>query len=229
MRLLPMDQLYGMVDLNTNLSGGADAFKSEQISDDIVSPDIVIDEDLFTTEGNLSIENVLCWDAGEWHFNTTTAPELTGNEDDLQTIVQGITLDNTVAVSNAPTSDVITEHTIPGGAEASTESRFVRRVTHLHQSNEENAAGEINIAMKPDIVQMPARQRVHVSNAIGWFDIGEALTSAHYHHWGDSKATGATPRWQVGIKARRMECDFLELQFDRQTLLGILNAVNQIF
>lgn len=226
-----MDQLYGMIDLNTLVETSGDTFSAEQITANTIEPDIVIDEDLFTQEGQLNIENVLCWDIGEWLSNCTAAPDITGGESVRQNIRAGITVDNTVNVSNGPTSDVLAQHTIPGGAEATTQTRFVRRWSHLEFSNEENAAGEINInSFRADIVDAPARQLVQSeTKSHGWFDMGQVLTGAHYHHWVDSLLTGAAVRCSLGAYARRVEIDFLELQFDRQTLLGILQAVNQVF
>jgi len=41
--------------------------------------------------------------------------------------------------------------------------------------------------------------------------------------------TANIAQFSLGMRARRISMDFLELMFDRQTLIGILNAVGQVF
>lgn len=225
-RILPMDQLYGFLDIDLTVEGGNDVFNSDQVPDAVIAPDVVIDEDLFSSSGSLNIEQVLCWDIGQLEFFSGLSGDITTGGDILQSISQGLTKDNTVNAGDAPTSDVNAQHTRPGGADSDVSSRYVARAQHFDFANEtHDATGQMNVSnLKAHIVQVQPRTLIK-----GGRDVGTVLTSAHYHHWVDSILTGRTHTMSVGALVRRVDVDFLEIIFDRVTLIGILNAVNQVF
>jgi len=228
-RVLPMDLHYGAVGLSDLALSAADTFTAVQISDDIISPDVVIDEDLFTSEGDLDIQEILTWDCARFEWGSVTSPTVVAGQNKVQSSDQGLVLDNRVEAI-LPTNDSSAQQTRASGNELGTESRFVDRVNHMKFANEENAVGEIDKNMwRPSIVTEWPRSWSGGGGAQG-SNYGYVMTAAHYHHWGDG--SGMTPNvagFELGMKARRISIEFLELMFDRQTIIGILNAVGQIF
>lgn len=227
MRALPMDKIPGPVALIVMPLGTTDVFTTEQISDDVASPDVVIDEDLFSTEGNLQIKEVLAWDVTRLQLTQTTEPLIVASENKLQHWFAGLTRDNAVTAV-APTSDAELQHTRPGANQSSTRSRFVERwearLSVEEQANPGNIVSENTDWFRQETTYM---RLMHKTNE----DVSEfVMSDAHYHFWGDSSVTTANiMNWSLGMRARRISMDFLELMFDRQTLLGILNAVGQVF
>lgn len=223
MRALPMDTLPGPVGLVLYTQGSADAFIAEQISDDIISPDIVIDDKLFSNEGTLAIDNVLAWDMSRTEYRTNSTPDISTTPPVIQSARAGLVRDNRVSPI-LPTADSEAEQTRPSANEGSTESRFVDQVEFFSHANEENAAGDINIRFDGQKSTLWPSTLVKTN-----MNVHRALLDAHYHAWMDSTLTGIASVNSIGMLARRIEVDFIELTFDRNTILGILNAVDQVF
>lgn len=228
MRALPMDIIPGPVALIIMPLSAADVFTTEQISDDVVAPDVVIDEDLFSSAGNLQIQEILAWDVTRIQLEQSTAPLAVGSENDTTQWQAGIVRDNAVTAV-PPTSNVETQHTRPGANDSSASSRFVEK-WYARITNEEQASpANVTLGDNGDwhYQQTVYERLINKTN----MDVSElVMLDAHYHFWGDSiLQTANVCSWSMGMRARRISADFLELMFDRQTLLGILNAVGQVF
>jgi len=225
-RLLVIDEHFGHVDFGFVVEGSADAFASEQITDAIIAPDVVIDDKLFIKDGSLTILDVLVWDIRTWDVFSNYSPDVIGGEGAVQSMDSGIVADNTIEASLAPTSDALAQHTFPGGSlgtsAGSQNTRFVDRFNFFQHANEENAAGEINMPFSRQVIR---HHPGYMVDDVTWFKL---LTAAHYHHWIDSNATGGTQTVYLGANARRVSVDFQEVMFDRKTFLGILDAITQI-
>lgn len=221
-RVLPMDQHYGEISFSSDSTTGA--FATEQIADEIVSPDVIIDEDLFKENGNLNIETILAWDIGAW-MSDTIMPEPVALTDEISLFVHGVTKDNTVEADAQPTADSAVGGTQIGQESVST--RYVRRWVVNGTLNASAAAGERNYTWTPD-GQFELQPRTILGPA--GKDYGYIMTAAHYHTWLQSTGMGGTAvTVALGAQARRVEVDFVELLFDRLTLIGILQAVGQVF
>jgi len=221
-KVLPMDMHYGEVSFSSDSTSGA--FATEQISDDVISPDVIIDEDLFTSTGDLNIETILAWDIGAW-MSDVIMPNPVTFTDEIHLVVHGITKDNTVGATAPPTAD-----SAAGGAQIGQESadtRYVRRWVVEGNLNATNAAGERNHGWIPrGQFELQARTILGPAGR----DYGYPLTAAHYHTWLETQGMGSVSvTVALGAQARRIEVDFAELLFDRLTLVGILQAVGQVF
>lgn len=228
-RLLEIDAHPGHIDFGVATAGSSDAFKTQQVTDAIISPDITINANLFHKEGSVVIEDILVWDIHQWRAHQTANIKVAGAQSALQASAGGITHDNTILADQAPTSDAYAQHTRPGGSATvqttgSENSRYVERFDFFNFSNEENATGEINSGIFDKTINRDIAP-YQVGDGV---DFHLLLTAAHYHMWQKTNNLGVSNDFDLGALARRVDVGFSEVLFDRKTFLGILDAVTAV-
>lgn len=239
LRVIGHDEHYGNIGFGSMTMSGANTFSSAPM-DTICEPDIVIK----TGTGRnrvleIDIDDILVWDNRHWLPEADYSIDVAGAEAAIQEVFMGVTVDNTRAQTDGPTSDAIATGTRTGGSGASitgaatannttrTQGQevpgFVARWDFGSFANEENATGEINInnmAQHPKhgLTENP-RYRVDGNDA------HYLMTGAHYWMWGDTAAIGAAAVYNLGASVRRVSIDIEELMFDRAVLFTILDAL----
>lgn len=224
-KVLPIDQLPGEVTFGNLTESSANTFTAAQIPDDIVSPDIIIDKDLFLG-GGLNIEQVLAWDVYAWEPFTNARADISAGLNLVQEFNGGITKENTVDSSDGPTADTNPQETRPGAGNAASNTNYVRRWTWGYGANEsEDATGQIN-RPTPDAQKFEKEQMTILTP--GPRSYYYPMLAAHYHLWGEGFNLNGASVMQLGVQARRIEVEFEELMFDREAFLGILGFVGNI-
>ena len=238
-RLIGGDEHFGRIGFGTVSQSAADTFSAAQLPA-IAEPDLIISNKKSGRVLEIDVEDVLIWDNKQWLYHNGGSPDIVGSEAKTQTSSAGITKDNTVEGSAAPTADSIAQGTFPGGSGAAVTgaaagggsggplmagdeqpTRFVDRVEFFAIANEENATGEIN--------QQFSQEAKTENSPYEDGDSGNTahylMTAAHYHLWTESAGTGGAQQVGVGALVRRISTDLMELFFDRAVLLSILDAL----
>ncbi len=224
-KVLSIDQTPGEISFGNTTETGANTFTRDQVPDDIIAPDIVVDKKIFDG-GGLTIEEVLAWDIYAWEPMTDARPDISAAQDTVQEFNAGLTKDNSVLGDDVPTADSLVQETRPGSGAGSTNVRYVRRWTWPYGANQEvTAASQVNRmhvpAQKFEMNQMtilpPGPRSYYLP-----------LLAAHYHRWAEGFNLNGASTFSLGAVARRIQVEFDELMFDRESLLGILGFVTNI-
>lgn len=223
--VLAIDRFPNQISFGNLAETTENTFRTLQIPDAIISPDIVVDGGLFDG-GGFKIEDVLVWDVHLWEPFTDAGPDITGGEGLAMAMNAGMTKDNSTDGSGGPSADTAAEETRPGSGNAASFTKYVHRWGWQFGSNEQqDATGQINRSLsEPQKRIMP---QLVVLGPAGK-NYGEVLTAAHYHHWLQGQNLSGLKTFQNGVQARRVQVDFDELMFDRETLLGILGLITSI-
>lgn len=232
-RVIDGDEHYNEIGFGNITTSAANVFVRAQIAN-LINPTIVI-EDTRKSIRQLSIEidSVLVWDLQAWMARTNAVADITASEGVTQVAVGGVTKDNTSEISAGPTADSIAQGTQPGGNGAAvnatgtqttgqTNPRFVARFETEQLTNEENATGEINYMMNRLMKIIPGQYQ---PNPVDGNTFYYMMTAAFYHLWIDSAGLGAVHTINLGGVVRRVEVDFKEVIFDRETLFSVLDAL----
>ena len=115
LRMIEGDQHFGWMGLGAVSASAADTF-SAAIVDAIVEPDLIISNKATRKVLEIDVEDVLVWDCRRAEVLSTNLPDFVGGEDKLQSDRCGVTKDNTVNGSDAPTADSVAQGTRPAGS-----------------------------------------------------------------------------------------------------------------
>jgi len=238
LRYVSSDDHFGWIGFGAMAASGADTF-SATILPAIIEPDLIIKATSGRRVLDIDVEDVIVWDAREWQSRSSNTPDIVGGEDKAQFDLGGITKDNTVEGSGAPTADSAAQGTRPGGNGAAVTgaaaggpgtrmngdeqpTRFVDRWNYFAVTDEEQTAvGQLLHDFTGNLYQKQFPQYRDSDGQTAHY----LMTAAHYHLWSVSAGTGNVSTIDFGASVRRVAIDFEEVMFDRAVLLSILDAL----
>lgn len=236
-RSISHDEHFGKIGFGSMAMSAADTFSSIQL-DAIMEPDLIIKTNAKRGQLDIAIDEVLVWDVRQWLPHVNVVTDFVGGEDKIQSIEGGIVKDLTINASQGPSTNTRAQGTNPGGqAAAVTGTAGVQGAARAagsetprweagwdfgRFSNEENAAGDINIA---GFSIYPLNETRQSPYQVDGNTCHLLLTATHYWGWLTSAGIGTALNLGIGADVKRMSVDVEELFFDRAVLLSILDAL----
>jgi len=241
-RLIQGDFHFGNIGLGHMALSAANAFSAINI-DNIIEPDVILKElNVGRRVISQDIDDLLVWDIRNWIVKTLSdglEPDVAGGEDLAQIAKGGIVKDNDFS-GLQPTVDTIAQGTHPGGNLAAVAGaaagggdapvsigqdvvEYEFDWEYMSNSNEEQTAvGHILHNWRNTIPRAELSYPMYLQD--GW-SVHQLLTAGRYHQWADSEGLSSGFTQSLGMNARRVSIDLLELIFDRGVLLTLLDAL----